>query len=101
MKLRKGDPVIVIAGKDRGREGVISRVMPDDNKVIVNGVNTAKRHSKARKTNQQGGIIDKDMPIDISNVAYASKGKPSRIGYQIEADGTKVRVAKATGEVIR
>ena len=101
MKLRKGDPVIVIAGKDRGREGVISRVMPDDNKVIVNGVNTAKRHSKARKANQQGGIIDKDMPIDISNVAYASKGKPSRIGYKIEADGTKVRVAKATGEVIR
>lgn len=101
MKLKKGDPVIVIAGKDKGKEGNIAQVMPSENKVIVHGVNTAKKHSKPRKANQQGGIIDKDMPIDASNVMYASKGKPSRIGFRIEADGTKVRIAKRTGEVIK
>jgi large subunit ribosomal protein L24 len=101
MKLKKGDPVIVIAGKDKGKEGNIAQVLPAKGKVIVHGVNTAKKHQKARKANQQGGIIDKDMPIDASNVMYVSKGKPSRLGYQTEADGTKVRVAKRTGEVIK
>ena len=101
MKLKKGDPVIVIAGKDKGREGNIAQVLPTKNQVVVHGVNTAKKHQKAKKTNQQGGIIDKDMPIDASNVMYAIKGKPTRLGYQIEADGTKVRVAKRTGEIIR
>ena len=69
-------------------------------KGIVNGVNTAKKHSKARKTNQQGGIIDRDMPVDASNVMLVHKGKPTRVGYQTQPDGTKVRVAKRTGEVI-
>jgi large subunit ribosomal protein L24 len=100
MKLKKGDPVIVIAGKDRGREGSIAQVMPGANKVIVNGVNTAKRHQKARKANEQGGIIDKDMPLDASNIAYLHKGKPTRIGYKINADGTKVRIARSTGDAI-
>ncbi len=90
MKLRKGDPVIVITGKDKGREGQVSSVFPKQNKVIVHGVNTAKKHAKARKANTQGGIIDKDMPIDASNVAYVHKGKPTRLGYRIESDGTKV-----------
>ena len=100
MKLKKGDTVVVIAGKDKGSEGEVVQVMPTTNKVIVNGVNTAKKHSKARKTNQQGGIIDRDMPVDASNVMLVHKGKPTRVGYKTQPDGTKVRVAKRTGEVI-
>jgi large subunit ribosomal protein L24 len=100
MKLKKGDTVVVISGKDKGQEGEVVQVMPAANKVIVNGVNTAKKHSKARKTNQQGGIIDRDMPVDASNVMLVHKGKPTRVGYTTQPDGTKVRVAKRTGEVI-
>lgn len=100
MKLKKGDTVVVISGKDKGHEGEVVQVMPTANKVIVNGVNTAKKHSKARKTNQQGGIIDRDMPVDASNVMLVYKGKPTRVGYTTQPDGTKVRVAKRTGEVI-
>ncbi|MFT3852393.1 MAG: 50S ribosomal protein L24 [Ilumatobacteraceae bacterium] len=100
MKLKKGDNVVVIAGKDKGTEGEIVRVLPADNKVIVNGVNRAKKHAKPNKVQQQGGIIDKDMPIDASNVMLVHKGKPTRVGYKIQDDGTKVRVAKRTGEVI-
>jgi large subunit ribosomal protein L24 len=100
MKLKKGDTVVVISGKDKGQEGEVVQVMPTVNKVIVNGVNTAKKHSKARKTNQQGGIIDRDMPVDASNVMLVHKGKPTRVGYTTQPDGTKVRVAKRTGEVI-
>jgi len=91
---------VVISGKDKGQEGEVVQVMPTANKVIVNGVNTAKKHSKARKTNQQGGIIDRDMPVDASNVMLVHKGKPTRVGYTTQPDGTKVRVAKRTGEVI-
>ena len=100
MKLKKGDTVKVIAGKDKGQEGEIVHVYPSDNKVLVNGINTAKKHSKARKANQQGGIIDRDMPVDASNVMLVHKGKPTRVGYKIQADGTKVRIAKRNGEVI-
>ena len=100
MKLKKGDTVVVIAGKDKGQEGEVVQVMPTANKVIVNGVNTAKKHSKASKNNKQGGIIDRDMPVDVSNVMLVHKGKPTRVGYRIQPDGTKVRVAKRTGEVI-
>jgi len=100
MKLKKGDTVVVISGKDKGQEGEVVQVMPTANKVIVNGVNTAKKHSKARKTNQQGGIIDRDMPVHASNVMLVHKGKPTRVGYTTQPDGTKVRVAKRTGEVI-
>ncbi len=100
MKLRKGDTVKVIAGKDKGAEGEVAQVLPTANKVIVTGVNTAKKHSKPTRQNQQGGIIDRDMPIDVSNVMLLHKGKPTRVGYKIQADGKKVRVAKRTGEVI-
>ena len=100
MKLKKGDTVVVIAGKDKGVEGEIVQVFPKTNQVIVNGVNTAKKHSKPSRGNQQGGIIDRDMPVDASNVMLVHKGKPTRVGYQIESDVTKVRVAKRTGEVI-
>jgi large subunit ribosomal protein L24 len=99
MDLRKGDHVVVLKGKDRGKDGVIMRVMPKQGKVIVEGVNVAKKHQKATRATMQAGIIDKDMPIDASNVAIVSRGKPSRIGYRIE-DGKKVRVAIKTGEVL-
>ncbi|HNJ97590.1 MAG TPA: 50S ribosomal protein L24 [Ilumatobacteraceae bacterium] len=100
MKIKKGDTVVVITGKDKGQEGEVVQVFPADNKVIVNGINTAKKHQKPKKSNQQGGIIDRDMPIDASNVMLVHKGKPTRVGYQLQSDGTKVRVAKRTGEVI-
>ncbi len=100
MKLKKGDTVVVIAGKDKGKEGEVAQVFPADNQVIVTGVNTAKKHQKARSATQQGGIIDRDMPVDASNVMLVHKGKPTRVGYQLGADGKKVRVAKRTGEVI-
>ena len=100
MKLKKGDTVVVIAGKDKGKEGEVAQVFPTKNKVIVSGVNTAKKHQKARRANEQGGIIDRDMPVDVSNVMLVHKGKPTRVGYRINDDGTKVRIAKRTGEVI-
>jgi large subunit ribosomal protein L24 len=100
MKLRKGDTVLVISGKDKGQEGEVVQVMPADNKVIVNGINTAKKHSKTSKNNKQGGIIDRDMPVHASNVMLVHKGKPTRVGYKLNSDGTKVRIAKRSGEVI-
>ena len=99
MNLKKGDHVVVLKGKDRGKDGVIMRVIPKDGKVIVEGVNVVKKHQKATRATMQAGIIDKDMPIDASNVAIVSRGKPSRIGYRVE-DGKKVRVALKTGEVL-
>ena len=100
MKLRKGDTVIVISGKDKGKEGTVSHVMPTSNKVIVDGINVAKKHQKPRKANEQGGVIDRDMPIEASNVMLVHKGKPTRVGFKVKADGTKVRIAKTTGEEI-
>jgi len=100
MKLKKGDTVKVIAGKDKGQQGEIDHVFPSDNKVLVNGINTAKKHSKARRANQPAGIIDRDMPVHVSNVMLVHKGKTTRVGYKIQADGTKVRIAKRNGEVI-
>ena len=100
MKLKKGDTVKVISGKDKGQQGEIVHVFPSDNKVLVNGINTAKKHSKARRANQQGGIIDRDMPIHASNVMLVHKGKTVRIGYKTQDDGTKVRIARPSGEVI-
>lgn len=100
MRLKKGDRVVVLKGKDKGREGVVMRVLPKDNKVIVEGVAIARKHQKQTRATMQAGIIEKDMPIDASNVAIISHGKPSRIGYRTEADGTKVRIARQTGEVL-
>ena len=100
MKLKKGDTVRVITGKDKGKEGVIDRVLPKDGKVIITGVNTAARHQKARRANEQGGIIDRDMPIHVSNVMLVHKGKTVRVGYRVEANGDKVRIARPSGEVI-
>jgi len=100
MKLKKGDRVRVISGKDVGKEGEITRVIRETDRVIVDGVNIAKRHQRAQGQTMQGGIIDKDMPIHISNVAIicTSCDGPSRIGYKFESDGTKVRVCRKCGK---
>ena len=100
MKFKKGDTVQIIAGKEAGSQGEIIEVLPKANKVIVEGRNIAKRHTKATQQNQKADIVEKPMPIDASNVMLVVKGKPSRIGYKIKADGTKVRVAKKTGEEV-
>jgi large subunit ribosomal protein L24 len=98
MKLRKGDRVLVLAGKDIGKEGEITRVLPDRDRVIVEGVNLAKKHQRATRATMQGGIIDKDMPIHVSNVAIlCSKDGPTRIAYRTNADGTKARVCRKCG----
>jgi large subunit ribosomal protein L24 len=102
MKIRKGDRVQVLAGKDRGQQGVVKEAIPGRNKVIVEGVNVAKRHTKPKSADEPGGIIDKEMPLDVSNVAVLSPadGKPTRVGYKVNADGTKVRVCRRTGQEI-
>jgi large subunit ribosomal protein L24 len=99
MKIRKGDRVRVLAGKDRGKEGEVIRAIPEKGKVIVTGVNTAKRSQKPTRATQQGGIIDKDMPVDVSNVAVISPsdGKPTRVGYRFDDQGNKFRICRRTG----
>ena len=99
LKIKKGDRVVVLTGKDRGKEGVVLHSLPAEGKVVVEGVNTARRHRKARSATDQGGILDIDMPIQASNVAVVSPGdgKPTRVGYRIDASGTKTRVCKRTG----
>jgi large subunit ribosomal protein L24 len=102
LKIKKGDKVKVLTGKDRGAEGEVMRVLPAVGKVIVDGVNVAKKHQKATKATMQGGIIDKDMPIPVANVALLCPacGKPTRVGYQVDPDGTKTRVCKKCGGVM-
>ena len=98
-KLKKGDKVVVLAGKDKGKQGEITRVMPKDGKAVVDGINIAIRHTK-QSQNSQGGRIPQAMPIDLSNLALLDKnGKPTRVGFKIEGD-KKVRFAKTTGDVI-
>ena len=99
MKIKKGDRVRVLSGKDRGKEGVVMRAMPAEGKVIVDGVNMVKKHQKPTRATMQGGIIDKDMPIPVANVAIVcpSCHKPTRVGYKVDTDGTKVRVCKKCG----
>ncbi len=101
MKIKKGDKVIVITGKDKGKTGEVTKVMPKDNKVVVAGVNMAKRHQKPSQENA-GGIIEKEMPIHVSNVALVDpkSGKATRVAMRIEEGGRKVRVAKRSGDVI-
>jgi large subunit ribosomal protein L24 len=100
MKLRKGDTVEVITGKDKGKQGEVDQVFPKSNKIIVHGVNTASKHSKPTRANEQGGIIDTDMPIDASNVMLVHGGKTVRVGYKVNDDGTKVRIARPSGDEI-
>ena len=99
MKIKKGDKVRVLAGKDRGKEGEVMFAFPAKNTVIVEGVNLVKKHQRPQGEGMPGGIIDKDMPMHVSNVAVLSPkdGKPTRVGYKFLDDGTKVRVCKRTG----
>ena len=99
-KIRKGDRVVLLAGKDKGRSGSVLKVLPKDSRVLVEGVNMVKRHTKPTQSDPQGGIKTKEATVHISNVALLDKtGKPTRVGFKIDGD-TKVRVAKTTGEVI-
>lgn len=105
MKIKKGDNIIVIAGKDRGKEGEVTRVLPKTEKVLVEGINVVTKHQKSRRRGSQGQIIEKPTPIHVSNVALKDKktGKPVRVGYVIEGEGEKakrVRVARPSGEKI-
>lgn len=98
-KLRKGDKVVVLSGKDKGKEGVVASVDPKANKAVVDGVNTAIRHTKQTQASQ-GGRLPKAMPIDLSNLSVLdANGKATRVGFRME-DGKKVRFAKTTGDVI-
>ena len=98
-KLKKGDKVVVLAGKDKGKEGEITAVLPAKGKATVDGVNIAVRHTR-QSQNSQGGRIPQPMPIDLSNLALLdANGKPTRVGFEVK-DGKKVRVAKTTGDVI-
>jgi large subunit ribosomal protein L24 len=102
MRIKRGDTVVVITGKDKGKKGVVLRAMPKENKVIVEGVNMLTKHQKPSAKIQQGGIIHQEGPIHISNVMlWDSKAKaPTRVGYKILENGQKVRVSKKTGETL-
>ncbi len=100
-KIKKGDKVVVIAGRDKGRKGEVTLVMPKENRAVVSGINLVKRHQKQSQTTE-GGIISKEAPIQLSNIAIADPkdGAPTRVGFKILDDGRKVRVAKRSGELI-
>lgn len=100
-KVRKGDRVVVTTGRDKGKKGEVLRVYPDEGRVLISGVNVVKKHQKQTQT-QQGGIVTKEAPINVSNVAHIDpkSGEPTRVGFKVLADGRKVRVAKKSGESI-
>src|SRR5699024_11337452 len=101
MKIKSGDEVIVLAGKDKGATGKVVKAMPREDRVIVEGVNLVKKHRKANPTGgQQSEVVTKEAPIHVSNVAFAEGGKPTRIGYRLEEDETKARVSRRTGKDI-
>jgi large subunit ribosomal protein L24 len=101
-KIRKGDRVQVLTGKDKGRQGEVIRVMPTEGRALVQGVNLAKRHQKPQGMGRPGGIQEKEAGIHLSNLALLDpkSGKPTRVGFKVLEDGKKVRVAKASGEVL-
>ncbi|WP_114572164.1 50S ribosomal protein L24 [Exiguobacterium flavidum] len=101
MHVKKGDKVMVTTGKDKGKQGVILTAMPKKNRVIVEGVNMIKKHSKPSQLNPQGGIVEKEAPIHVSNVMLIDPktGTPTRVGYSV-VDGKKVRIAKKSGEAL-
>jgi len=100
-KIRKGDKVVVISGRDKGKTGEVLKVIPEDNRVVVQGVQIVKRHTRPTQ-GSQGGIIEKEAAIHVSNVSHIDPktSEPTRVGFKTLEDGTKVRVAKASGEVI-
>ena len=101
-KIKKGDSVVVLSGKDKGKTGTVAKVLPQDGKVVVAGVNIAARHRKPSQTNPQGGIDRFEAPMSISKVALADpkSGKPTRVRFETNKDGKKVRVAVKSGETI-
>ena len=101
LKVKKGDHVIVLAGKDKGKHGEVLQVLPKENRALVQGVNVVRRHTK-QTPQQEGGIVSKESSIDLSNLAIEDPkdGKPTRVGFKTLEDGTKVRFAKRSGEVI-
>ncbi len=102
LKIRKGDRVVVITGRDKGKEGEVTQVLPEISRVVVQGVNMMKRHQKARRAGEESAIIAKEASIHVSNVAHIdpSSGKPTRVGFKFLDDGRKVRIARASGESI-
>ena len=99
-KIKKGDRVVVLTGKDKGRQGAVLKVLPQEQRVVVEGLNMVQRHTRPTQFDPQGGIKNKEAPIHVSNVAVVdSQGKPTRVGFRVEGD-KKVRFAKTTGEVI-
>lgn len=100
-RIKKGDNVVVLTGRDKGRTGSVLKVLPEEGKALVGGINMVQRHQKQSQT-QEGGIISKEAPIQISNIAIADPkdGKPTRVGFKVNDDGKKVRIAKRSGEVI-
>ena len=99
-KIKTGDTVVLLAGKDKGKQGRVLRVMPKDERLVVEGLNMVSRHTKASQSDPQGGIKHKEAPLHVSNVAIVdANGKPTRVGFRIDGD-KKVRFAKTTGEVI-
>ena len=99
-KIKKGDRVVVLTGKDKGRQGAVSKVFPKESRVLVDGLNMVQRHTRPSQGDPQGGIKNKEAPLHVSNVAVVdSKGKATRVGFRVDGD-KKVRFAKTTGEVI-
>jgi len=99
-KIKKGDRVVMLAGKDKGRTGNVTRVMPKESRVVVSGLNMVQRHTRPSQADPQGGIRHKEAAVHVSNVAIVdANGKPTRVGFEVR-DGKKVRVAKTTGQVI-
>jgi large subunit ribosomal protein L24 len=102
LKIKKGDQVVVITGRDKGKQGEVLKVLPSESRVIVQGVNVAKRHTRPSAANPSGGIVDKELPIHVSNVAHLDpkSGKPTRVWFKVLEGGRKVRVARRSGETI-
>ena len=99
-KIKKGDNVVILTGKDKGRKGTVTKVMPTEGRVIVQGINMVQRHTRPSQANPNGGIVNKEASLHVSNVSHVdTNGKPTRVGFRIEAD-KKVRYAKTTGDVI-
>jgi large subunit ribosomal protein L24 len=98
MRIRKGDTVVVLTGKDKGRKGEVIRAIPSRNQVVIEGINVAKRHQKPTRSMQQGGILDTPMPVNVSNVALLNgKGEATRVGATTDSKGRKVRTARKGG----
>ena len=100
MKIKKNDVVKIISGNDKGKEGRVIKVYPDANRIIVEGVNRVKKHTRPTQDNPQGGIVEKEATIHISNVMLVAGSKPTRVGFKFLEDGRKVKFAKTTGEII-